>query len=200
MNDDPATDILEATYRALCEHGYAALTLQDIADESGKSKASIHYHYDTKADLFSAFLEFLYERYTDRIDDARREDPRDHLRSLLDATLASDADAPDEAFQTAILEVKAQAPYDDAIQARLVAFDDYLFDRLRDVVAEGVESGAFGDAVDPETAADFLTTAIKGARTRRVAVDRPPERLHETITEYVETHLVADDYAEAARR
>ncbi|MEF8974259.1 MAG: helix-turn-helix domain-containing protein, partial [Haloarcula sp.] len=48
MNDgDTADDIMDATYRALCTHGYADLTMQDIADESDKSKAALHYHYDS---------------------------------------------------------------------------------------------------------------------------------------------------------
>ena len=64
MDDDTATEILAATYRALCQHGYAALTVKDIAAEADRSKASIHYYYDSKENLFTQFLDFLYERYT----------------------------------------------------------------------------------------------------------------------------------------
>ena len=34
MAEETRERIMDATYRALCTHGYAALTMQDIADES----------------------------------------------------------------------------------------------------------------------------------------------------------------------
>ena len=40
---DTPEEVMEATCRALCEHGYADLTMQDVADESDKSTAALHY-------------------------------------------------------------------------------------------------------------------------------------------------------------
>jgi AcrR family transcriptional regulator len=37
VTDDTCEAIMSATYRALCAHGYADLTMQDIADETDKS-------------------------------------------------------------------------------------------------------------------------------------------------------------------
>ena len=48
MPDEPREQVIRATYRALCAHGYANLTMRDIADETDLSKAALHYHYDTK--------------------------------------------------------------------------------------------------------------------------------------------------------
>lgn len=48
-------EIMEATYRALREHGYADLTIKRIAAEYGKSTAAVHYHYDTKEELLRRF-------------------------------------------------------------------------------------------------------------------------------------------------
>ena len=62
---DTDEEIMQATYRALSEHGYANLTIKRIAAEYGKSTAAIHYHYDTKDDLLAAFLDFLLDRFTD---------------------------------------------------------------------------------------------------------------------------------------
>ncbi|AHG01016.1 hypothetical protein HALLA_13260 [Halostagnicola larsenii XH-48] len=66
MADEPATEILEATYRVLCECGYTDLILQDIAAKAGPSKWSIHHHDDSKDQLFVAFLDELPERFTSR--------------------------------------------------------------------------------------------------------------------------------------
>ncbi|GAA0475047.1 hypothetical protein GCM10008985_34420 [Halococcus dombrowskii] len=57
--DETIEEIMDATYRALCKHGYAALRMQDIADETTKSKAALHYHYDSKHDLLLSFLDYI---------------------------------------------------------------------------------------------------------------------------------------------
>lgn len=197
MEDNPMADILEATHRALCQHGYADLTIQDIAAESAKSKATIHYHYGTKEALFSAFLDYLYDQYTAQIDAASGETPLEHLHSLLDILLWNPTEPAKQAFQTAILEVKAQAPYDDSVQEQLIEFDAYLSDRLQAIIEAGIQAREFNDEVDPSTAADFLTTIIKGAHTRQVAVNHPPEHLSVPMTNYIQTYLLANDPAEA---
>ncbi len=58
---------MAATYRALCAHGYADLTMQRIADEAGKSKSLLHYHYGTKQELLVAFLDYLFDRFEARV-------------------------------------------------------------------------------------------------------------------------------------
>lgn len=61
---------MAATYRALCAHGYADLTMQEIANEAGVSKAALHYHYDTKRALILSFLDMLSSDFEARLDDA----------------------------------------------------------------------------------------------------------------------------------
>jgi len=48
MESETKSEIIAATNRVLCEHGYAGLTIQKIADESSMTTAAIHYHFDTK--------------------------------------------------------------------------------------------------------------------------------------------------------
>lgn len=199
MDEEPATDILDATYRALCEQGYADLTLQDIAAEADRSKASIHYHYECKDRLFDAFLEYLYERYSDRVTAVAGDTARERLYALFEALLTDDGDASQREFRTAMLEVKAQAPYDDALQDRLAEFDDLLFEQVREILATGVETGEFDERVDPVLAAEFLATTIQGAHTRQIATGHSPQRLYTTMTRYAETHLLTDDRAEVSR-
>jgi len=199
MDDDPAAEILDATYLALCEHGYADLTIQTIADESARSKATVHYHYDSKAELLAALLDDLYERYAARLDAADGDTARQRLDALLEVLLA-DEPPLDREFHTAVLSVTARAPHDDAMQERVTAFDRQLFETVRDVVAAGVDAGEFGDGVDPDAAAERLATAIKGAQLRRFAADRSPERCRDAIDGLVETQLRQPAVAEGARR
>ncbi|MFD1686241.1 TetR/AcrR family transcriptional regulator [Halobellus litoreus] len=195
MTDAP-TDILHATHRALCEHGYAELTMQDIADETDLSKASIHYHYDCKHDLLVAFLDHLYERFEERIDDPDGETPAERLCTLVDSLMARQSDAP--AFQTALLEIKAQSPYDDAFRKRLQRFDDAFTDAVREVVSEGVADGTFREDVDPDVVASFLTTFVNGAQTRHVGVGHPLDESAEAVHGYIGDRLLSDSRANVA--
>ena len=185
---------MAATYRALCTHGYADLTMQDIADRTDKSKAALHYHYDSKRDLLLAFLDHLNEAFTDRVRDPAGETPRERLVSVIDRVLSPpepDADAR-EAFGTAMLELKAQAPYDEGVRERLQEIDTFLLETVRSPLREGVERGDFRD-VDPDDTARFIVTAFEGAWTKHVAVDQDLACTRRMLRNYVETHLLAGD-------
>ncbi|GAB7011105.1 TetR/AcrR family transcriptional regulator [Halorubrum trueperi] len=199
MADDPATEILDATYRALCEHGYANLTLQDIAVEADTSKASIHYHYDSKNQLIAAFLDELFERFIDRVDSPVGDTPQEQLDALLQVLLSTDADPSLREFRTAMLELKAQAPYDPTLQERLTEFDEVLSEQLRAILAAGVDAGGFDDTIEPTHDAEYLTTTITGAHTRDIAINQSSEQLYVTMTRHIERHLLADEQPEVAQ-
>jgi AcrR family transcriptional regulator len=192
MSDgDTADDIMSATYRALCTHGYADLTMQDIADESDKSKAALHYHYDSKHELLCAFLEYLYDGFVERVQDPGGDDHTVRLLELIDAVLDK-PDDEDEEFGTAILEIRAQAPYEPGFRERLTRFDDYLVGELTAILEDGIADGTFDPDMDPEDTAMFIVTVLTGAATERVTAGRPVECTKQMLTEYVETHLLTD--------
>lgn len=193
MSDDVTEDTMDATYRALCEHGYADLTMQDIAEESDRSKAALHYHYDTKRALMLAFLDYLFAEFTDRAGDPDGDTPAERLGAFIETVLTPPErdDHSHEAFGTAILELEAQAPYDGDIRERLEAFDDFVFEHVRQYVAAGIEAGEFR-AVDPEDTARFVVTAIDGARTRQVAIGQEMACSRRLLEAYVDTYLTSD--------
>ena len=198
MDDETTEDIMRAVYSALCTHGYADLTMQDIADESALSKAALHYHYDTKRDLLLAFLEHLHGKFTERLADAEAsagDDPADRLVAFIDAALfppeRDDADLRE--FRTAVLEIKAQAPYEPAFRSHLADFDDFVHGRVAAIVADGIERGRFDDRADPEVVASFVVTVMNGAHTRSVAVDHPVEDARAVLVEYLCRILAIDE-------
>ena len=196
MDPDTTDDIMRAVYSALCTHGYADLTMQDIADESALSKAALHYHYDTKRDLLVAFLEHLFDGFTSRLDGAEAaagDDPADRLVAFLDAALFPPEKADLREYRTAVLEIKAQAPYEPAFRDHLARFDGYVHDHVRAIVADGIERGRFADRADPDVVASFVVTVINGAHTRSVAADHPVEETRDVLVEYLELHLATDE-------
>jgi len=193
---DAAEDIMCATYRALCSHGYADLTMQDIADESTKSKAALHYHYDSKHDLLCSFLDYLYDQFVGRTADIDATAPRERLLALIDAVLEKSADDP-EGFETALLEIRAQAPYESGFRERLTKFETYLVDAFTETLEAGIEDGSFHDGIDPEETARFLVTVLTGAATERVTVGHSVECTQRMLREYIRTHLYAEGEAAA---
>jgi AcrR family transcriptional regulator len=195
-DDEAAADIMCATYRALCANGYAELTMQDIADESEKSKAALHYHYDSKHDLLCAFLEYLYEEFVERTADIDAADPHERLLAFVDVVLEKSGDG--EEFETALLEIRAQAPYEPGFRERLTNFEEYLVAEFTAVLEDGVADGTFQEDIDPEDTARFLVTVLTGASTERVTVGRSVECTRRMLREYIGRTLLADPEQEAA--
>ncbi len=182
---------MKATYRALCEHGYADLTMQRIADESSRSKAALHYHYDTKEALLRSFLDYLLERFERSTAAADGAAPPERLQAFLDAIFESNT-SEETGFATALLEIKAQAPYNEAYRERLLEWDQAMRATVADAVRDGIESGEFRD-VDPERVARFVATTINGAHVRQVALEEDLGAARELLEAYLDHTLSSSD-------
>ncbi|MFB6119563.1 MAG: TetR family transcriptional regulator C-terminal domain-containing protein [Halobacteriaceae archaeon] len=170
LHGDPETTqeaIMQATFRALCEHGYPDLTIQRIGDEFGKSKSLLYHHYDGKDDLLLDFLALMLDRFEAEVPAPPIEDPADHLDAILDYGLAATLDEDRERFTRAMAELRAQAAHDEAYRDHFARSDAFFRNHIAEVVRAGVEDGAFAD-VDPERVADFVLVVLNGARTQRV--------------------------------
>ena len=189
-----ATDeeIMRATYRALCKHGYANLTTKAIAEESGKSKALLHYYYDTKEALLVAFLEYLLNNLREKVEPDADADPVEQLTTVLDQFVFGPDDY--EEFQTAMLELRSQAPYNPAYREQLRTNDREITGLFADVIERGVAAGVFRE-VDPERTATFLVSTLDGARTRWIVLDDHSvlTDVHEELLTYVSERLLAGD-------
>ena len=171
---DTRTAIMEATYAALCKHGYAGLTMQAIADEFDKTKAVLHYHYDTKEDLLVAFLDYLLDRFLDTVDTDAIDDPEERLVRFVDALLLGTHESRDETdhweYHTALLEIRSQAPHNDAFREQLTTNYRFIEGAAAAIIEDGVERGVFRE-VDAERTAAWLLATINGARLHRVTLD-----------------------------
>ncbi|ELY99969.1 TetR/AcrR family transcriptional regulator [Natrialba aegyptia] len=180
--------IMEATYRALREHGYADLTIKRIANEYGKSTAAVHYYYDTKDELLAAFLDYLLEQFVDSIHGVETTDPEERLELLLDELLVKPQENPD--LSIALLEMRSQAPYKEAFSERFQQNDEYIRYMLKAVVNHGIDEGVFND-VDANHITRSLMTIVDGGRTRAVVLDNLEEleTARRTASEYVDAML-----------
>lgn len=167
---DATDEIMDGIYRALCTHGYADLTMRDIADECSKSKSLLHYHYDTKEDLLVAFLDHILSGFEAWVDEGADRPPARRIVEFVGWFVFESAETDREAFHIALLELRSQGPFNDRIRERLLRSDRLLRGTVTNVLMDGVEAGVFRE-VDVEETAALLVATLDGARTRQITLE-----------------------------
>lgn len=186
MTSGSTAEIIEATGRALCEYGYADLTMQRIADESSVTSAAIHYHFDTKEELLNGFLDDLLNRFESRLA-CEAQDPRERLVDFFDAVFEESASDHDD-FPVALMELKAQAPYHEFFRERFIELDEVVRSVVKTAVEDGIEAGYFTET-DPNRIAHLVATMINGSHVRTVALDEESSQTRERIEQTLSLHL-----------
>jgi len=179
MNDpfaepsDTRQAILGAAFRALCEHGYANVTIQRIGDEFDKSPSLVYHHYDGKDDLLIDLLGFLLDEFEasvadgpvteppgedaaaagedapemapeEAFDRSAREQLDGYLTAAVDPASLDDAYAPDERFVTVMTELRSQAASDEAYRDHFDRSDRVFGEYLERLVREAAAEVAGG--------------------------------------------------------
>jgi TetR/AcrR family transcriptional regulator, fatty acid metabolism regulator protein len=80
-------EVLRVAYRLMATKGMHRMTLQDVADAAGMSKANVVYHYKTKEDLVLTAMQWVLERVAARVVEATSSAVgRDEkIRAMIDA-------------------------------------------------------------------------------------------------------------------
>jgi TetR/AcrR family transcriptional regulator, fatty acid metabolism regulator protein len=80
-------ELLRVAYRLMADKGMHRMTLQDVANAAGMSKANVVYHYKTKEDLVLTAIKWVLERVAARVVDATSSAVgRDEkIRAMIDA-------------------------------------------------------------------------------------------------------------------
>lgn len=166
-------DVMDAAIDVFWRKGYAASSVQDVADAVGVLKGSLYYYIDSKEDLLFRILDDVHES----------------SRRILDEVVALDA-TPLERLRTYI--ERHVEWYLDNVEEVTVYFRDwrYLTDNrlktvqerrrgydrvIRDLVVAAQESGEVDAGIDPKYASFFLLAAVNHVPDwyRRGAGDPP---------------------------
>jgi AcrR family transcriptional regulator len=180
-SEETRTAIMEATFEALAEHGYADLTIQTIADEFEKSKSLLYYHFETKEDLLGEFLGYLTDQFVAQVQAETAADATadERLRATLDLLVPTELEVADRRFRTALLELRLQAPYSETYAVRFEALDARLDSTFEAILTDGVKAGEFD--VDPAVGAHVLTTAVTGEMLRMTTGGTDPATAREAV-------------------
>ena len=193
--------IMEATFRALSEHGYTDLRMRDIGAEFEMSRPLIHYHYDGKHELISAFLEYVIEQYEGSVEVDPDADPRTELDARIDQCLFGpdfDDDFGHWDRMKVYHELFSQAQHNERHRETFNEHYSKIRGSITQVIERGIEEGVFRE-VDAEEMAQLVTDVIHAARGRRISLghDDAPEQARRAVDEFVLSSLVVADEAAA---
>jgi TetR/AcrR family transcriptional repressor of nem operon len=164
QRSDTAEQILDLAETLIQTRGYSAFSYQDIADSLGIRKASIHYHFASKADLGIAVV----DRYVARFGEALVAIAADQSQSsmaMLDFYVepyAGFAKTPDRiclcgALSGEILALPAE------LRSRVDGFFRTHQEWLTGILKRGAARGEFTLAAPPAKVARFIFSALQGA-------------------------------------
>ncbi|RKD89121.1 TetR/AcrR family transcriptional regulator [Halopiger aswanensis] len=188
--------IMEATFRAISEHGYKDLRMRDIGEEMDMTRQVIHYHFDGKYDLMASFLEYVIEQYEGSVTVDSEADPKDQLDARIDQCLfGPEFDEFTHWDRMKVYhELFAHAQNDERHREIFNAHYTRLRESIVEVIEAGIEQGVFRD-VDAAQMGQLLTDVIHAARERRISLgdDDAPEDARRAIDEFVLDSLYADE-------
>ncbi|WP_198951497.1 MULTISPECIES: TetR/AcrR family transcriptional regulator [Halorubrum] len=185
--------ILEATYQALCKHGYPATSISRITDEFDKSTSLLYYHYEDKENLFEDLLCHLLDQLEEQLVDFDQEGPYDYLMAVIDQLLPTQVNNNQFRFQRALLELRSQAPHIDAYHKQFERFDEFVLSEFTTAIENGIERGVFRE-IDPEQTAEFIYSAVYGALERGVTLEDASllQQTRQTLEEYVRANMLVE--------
>jgi TetR/AcrR family transcriptional repressor of nem operon len=166
-----ATLLLDAAQRLVAERGFNAFSYKDLAAAVGIRTASIHYHFETKADLGKALVERYHESLIATLAELDRKGRTNvaRLRSLVQVyrgtersgviclcgSLASDLETLREDVQR-------------TVRSYLTVTCDWVERKISD----GVRAGEFEPVASPADLAASLVAGLQGGLLVGRATDR----------------------------
>ncbi|WGW13289.1 TetR/AcrR family transcriptional regulator [Saxibacter everestensis] len=181
--------IYESAVVLIAEHGYAATTIDEIAAKAEVAKGTVYYNFGSKEELFRQLLGYGVDLLTSRMTEVSKG---------LKGTAALDA------IFTEVLQRASKTPafmqllFTEMYRTGRAWQDTLLFVRenvlgvIRNVIAEGKESGEFDPSVDPETASAAAMGALAIAILDWLAYhpSTPVDELHKSVSQLLLRGLV----------
>jgi TetR/AcrR family transcriptional regulator, fatty acid metabolism regulator protein len=183
--------LIRAAYRVMGEKGVNNLSLQDVADEAGVSKAILPYYFGSKENLILLTMRWVLKRVEDRIREAISgpETAEAKISAALDTIFVGPK--ANREFYLAYLDLLGYSARMDRFWDVGVTFRDIINDLYADIIRQGCEEGTF-EAADVEEAAATMRAIIDGLFIQWVQ-ERNWRKLHsryrETCKRSVLTYL-----------
>jgi TetR/AcrR family transcriptional repressor of nem operon len=157
-----AQRILDVAEQLVQSRGYNGFSYADIAGELGITKASLHYHFASKAQLGEALIERYSARFTEALE--RIASTTSGAGAKLDAyaSLYADVLRGDRMCLCGMLAAEYQT-LPGRMHGSVVRFFDHNLAWLAGVLADGQSDGELSFDGSPADAAQTVLSALQGA-------------------------------------
>ncbi len=173
--------LIRCAYKVMGEKGLNGLSLQDVADEAGVSKAILPYYFDSKENLILLTIRWVLARVAQRIREAiaDAETAEAKAQAMIDAIFVGPES--NRRFYLVFFDFLGYAARSDKFADVASTFHDICNSLYAEVVCLGQEEGVFRD-VDAWEAATVVRALVDGLFTQWVQ-DRDWESSHHEYRE-----------------
>jgi AcrR family transcriptional regulator len=156
-------EIMEATFEALIEHGYADVSISKIAAHFSKSQSLLYYHYENKDEIMVSFLQFALDEFFREFDPSDGGRPAEDMNELIEYMFPSaEADTERTAFLRIFVELRSQAISNGTFMEIISDIDAQLVVAIEEILARGVEAGTYA-CEDTHRTAQFVYAVVSGS-------------------------------------
>jgi TetR/AcrR family fatty acid metabolism transcriptional regulator len=157
---DKQINLVRIAYELIGQKGLHRMTLQDVADEAGVSKANVIHHFKSKENLVVATMRWVLGRVAERITAAQpaANDPEEMVRNMIDAIFV-DAKL-NRNFYLAYTDLIANATRNRRLSELSTTFRTIMNRKYAEVIRAG--AGTTFDVDDVEDAAIVVRALIDG--------------------------------------
>lgn len=153
--------IIRSAYRTIARGGSQRMSLREIAEDAGVSKALLLYHFGSKDNLLLDAMKWAVERTEQRIRErlAASSGAPDQVTALVDAIfIGPDANRDFYSFYLDLVEHVARVPEFGSLSPML---DEIINGLYSEVAAAGIEEGTF-EVLDVAATARNMRAVIEG--------------------------------------
>lgn len=153
--------LIRHTYRLIGEKGVHRMTLQDVADSAGVSKAVIVYYFKSKDNLVLRTMRWVLAQVAKRIRRgiAKADTPEDQIKAMIDAIFI-DAKR-NRNFYLAYTDLVDYAARKNSFQELSTTFRSVVNNLYADIIRSGFDDGSFVGP-DADEAASVVRAIIDG--------------------------------------
>lgn len=155
------SQIITAATAVFAKKGFYEARMDDIVQESGLSKGTLYWYFDSKDDIIFAILDSFFSKEMEGMEKITAADkPASEKLMILVQQLTADMQAM-TIYQSIALEFYALANRREEIRLSLLDYFNYFQDGITHLIQQGIDSGEFRP-VDPAIVAGILIAQLEG--------------------------------------
>ena len=159
--------LLQATWSLIAQNGVHQLRVEDVAAKVGVAYSLVYYHFDSRAGLLAATMDYNESQATAASLRASTGTGYERVEAELLADLGDSQRV--RANNIVWNELNAAATFDDDLRTRVSRANRQWVKDIGDTIREGQLDGSIKPDVDPKDEAELLTSLQSGLITYYLA-------------------------------